>query len=96
MGSRAIALDKEDNVATATTGLAKGETIAVSPGNDMISKVLTQDIPYGHKFALRDIKKGEVIIKYGEVIGKATESIGKGDHVHIHNIEGLRGRGDRK
>jgi altronate dehydratase small subunit len=96
LGSRAIVLDKEDNVATATTGLAKEEAITVSPGSDMISKVLTQDIPYGHKFALKDIIKGEGVIKYGEVIGKATESIGKGDHAHIHNIEGLRGRGDRK
>lgn len=25
-------------------------------------------IPAGHKFALRDIKKGEYVIKYGEII----------------------------
>jgi altronate dehydratase small subunit len=43
---------------------------------------------------LKDIMKGTPIIKYGETIGSATENISKGDHVHVHNVEGLRGRGD--
>ena len=38
----------------------------------------------GHKIALRDIKKGEDIIKYGYKIGHATEDIKKGEHVHTH------------
>lgn len=41
----------------------------------------------GHKIALRDIKKGEDIIKYGYKIGHATEDIKKGEHVHTHNIK---------
>ena len=41
----------------------------------------------GHKVALRDIKKGEDIIKYGYKIGHATEDIKKGEHVHTHNIK---------
>ena len=40
----------------------------------------------GHKYALRDIKSGENIIKYGQPIGHATEDITKGDHVHTHNV----------
>lgn len=43
-------------------------------------------IPAGHKFALRDIKKGEYVIKYGEIIGRATEDIKKGEWVHTHNV----------
>ena len=43
---------------------------------------------------MKDIKKGTPIIKYGETIGLATEDIKEGDHVHVHNVEGLRGRGD--
>lgn len=46
----------------------------------------SDNIPKGHKEALRDIKKGEYIIKYGEVIGRATEDIKKGDWVHSHNL----------
>ena len=41
----------------------------------------------GHKYALRDIKKGEDIIKYGNPIGHATEDIKKGEHVHVHNVK---------
>ena len=48
-------------------------------GNDII--------PAGHKFALKDIKKGEYIYKYGEIIGRATEDIKKGEWVHTHNVK---------
>jgi altronate dehydratase small subunit len=54
-----------------------------------------QEIHFGHKFALRDIQQDELVIKYGEAIGQATTKIRKGEHVHIHNVEGLKGRGDK-
>ncbi len=41
----------------------------------------------GHKYAARDIKAGEDIIKYGQPIGHATEDIKKGEHVHTHNVK---------
>ena len=41
----------------------------------------------GHKYALRDISKGENIIKYGNPIGHATTDIKKGEHVHTHNVK---------
>ena len=41
----------------------------------------------GHKYALRDIKAGENIIKYGNPIGHATEDIKAGEHVHSHNVK---------
>jgi len=41
----------------------------------------------GHKFALRDIKEGENIIKYANPIGHATCDIKKGEHVHSHNMK---------
>jgi altronate dehydratase small subunit len=55
-----------------------------------------QTVNYGHKFAVRDIAQGEDVLKYGEVIGRATAAIPTGTHAHVHNIESLRGRGDRK
>lgn len=45
-----------------------------------------EDIPFGHKFALRDIPKGAPVMKYGARIGSATQSIPKGAHVHLHNM----------
>lgn len=89
-----IVIDTEDNVATGLMPLTSGESLSV--GSDSSSVItLLKDIPFGHKFALKDIMKGTPLIKYGETIGSATEYIKKGDHVHIHNVEGLRGRGDR-
>ena len=40
----------------------------------------------GHKYALRDIAKGENVIKYGNPIGHATADIKAGEHVHTHNV----------
>jgi altronate dehydratase small subunit len=44
--------------------------------------------------AVTDIARGEPVVKYGEMIGKASQDIRKGALVHIHNLEGARGRGD--
>ena len=41
----------------------------------------------GHKYAARDIKKGEDIIKYANPIGHATCDIKRGEHVHTHNVK---------
>lgn len=41
----------------------------------------------GHKWAIRDIKEGENIIKYGCPIGHATCDIKQGEHVHTHNLK---------
>ncbi len=40
------------------------------------------------------IPVGDGVIKYGEIIGRATCDIDVGDHVHVHNVESQRGRGD--
>ena len=36
----------------------------------------------------------ETLMKYGESIGRASRDIQKGDYVHVHNLEAMRGRGD--
>lgn len=41
----------------------------------------------GHKYALRDIRNGEDIIKYGNAIGHAICDIKRGEHVHTHNMK---------
>jgi len=45
------------------------------------------DIPAGHKYALRDIKEGETVIKYGQIIGRAKCDIKEGEWVHTHNVK---------
>lgn len=92
----AIVIDAGDNVATALRQLEPGASISVERAGEVVSITLLQTIPVGHKFALEDIEPGEPIVKYGEVVGQATRRIARGEHVHIHNVEGLRGRGDRR
>jgi altronate dehydratase small subunit len=95
MSLSALVVDKKDNVATALRQLEEGDSISVEVEDGVVAVVLRQSIPFGHKFSLKDIERGEPIIKYGETIGQATEKINRGEHVHIHNVEGLRGRGDK-
>ena len=53
-------------------------------GNDVI--------PAGHKFALRNISKGETIIKYGQVIGRATCDIKEGEFYRFGDNKTERGK----
>jgi altronate dehydratase small subunit len=70
-----------------------GEEVTIGMGEEERLVRVQGSIPYGHKFAVRDIAQGEDIIKYGEVIGRATNIIPFGTHAHIQNIESLRGLG---
>jgi (2R)-sulfolactate sulfo-lyase subunit alpha len=49
-----------------------------------------QDIPIGHKVALKDMAVGDTVIKYGVDIGKVVQPIRKGEHAHVHNIKTKR------
>ncbi|MDK2923798.1 MAG: (2R)-sulfolactate sulfo-lyase subunit alpha [Pseudothermotoga sp.] len=81
-----------DDVGVAVVDLKKGETARgrTLEGNTEYEIDVQQDIPLGHKIALRDIEQGEKVKEYGEIIGVATKKIMKGEHVHVHNIRTLR------
>ncbi len=92
-----LKVNPKDNVATLfANGIEKGDEIIVrdKAGNAETIRTLTA-IPYGHKIAVFDINQGDAIIKYGEKLGEATAPIRKGEHVHVHNLDSVRGRGDR-
>ena len=86
---RAIALTEKDNVATMIDKASKGEDVEVTIGKRKMVITAEDEIAFGHKIALKDIKKGEKVIKYGEPIGQATTDIKKGEHVHVHNIKSI-------
>lgn len=96
MQKRAVVINPQDNVATAVADLSAGSTVSFFLGQDVEQLSLLDHIPLGHKFALKDLKMGEEIIKYGESIGSSLTAIRKGEHVHVHNIQSNRGRGDWK
>ena len=94
----ALKVNDLDNVATIfANGITDGTIIEVrdKKGNSENVKVIG-DVPYGHKIAVKDIKKDEIITKYGEEIGIATADIKVGEYVHVHNLDSMRGRGDWK
>ena len=95
MPQDAVIVDEKDNVATALRDLESGSSVRLDIGDQAVDVAVSQTIPFGHKFALLDIEPGQPIVKYGEAIGLATTKIVKGAHAHVHNVEGLRGRGDK-
>ena len=78
-----IKINKDDNVAVALKPIAKGTTLNVA-GIDVTT---VEDIPQGHKFVIKAIKKGEPVVKYGFRIGFAQADIPVGAWVHTHNLK---------
>lgn len=95
MNYKAVAISLSDNVATALDEIPADSVVAIRRGEEILTIIVPQTIPFGHKFALQPLKAGETVIKYGQVIGVAMQDIGGGCHVHVHNVESLRGRGDK-
>lgn len=93
--TRALVMKPSDNVATVLEDLAPQTEITLQIGNEKRIIRLAEMIRFGHKFAIRTIPRGEAVIKYGEPIGLATQDIEVGRHVHVHNLESTRGRGDK-
>ena len=92
MVKKAIQIDEKDNVATTTSEVEAGEQLEViSPDGRVILKPrVAEPIPFGHKLAIKPVKKGENIVKYGEVIGVATQPIEAGAWVNTHNVGSAR------
>ena len=74
-----IKLNEKDNIGVAPMPI---------PENTKINfDVLTKDeIPFGHKISLTEIKKGNFVYKYGQIIGTASNDILSGQHVHSHTL----------
>jgi altronate hydrolase len=80
-------INDNDLVAVAVKEIRKGEKL------DIDNSVIAQDnIPMGHKIALKEIQKGEEIYKYGYSIGQASENISQGGWVHTHNVKFSEGK----
>ena len=92
---RAIVLNPGDNVATLIDKGGSAEIAADLRGEKSGKVVLKQDIPFGHKVALAAIEPSADVVKYGKVIGETTAPVEVGEHVHVHNVDSKRGRGDK-
>ena len=90
-----LVMDGSDNVATCMIEMKAGETVEVAVGDQNKRILLVDPIPFGHKLALFHLDAGDEIVKYGAVIGRASQHIEAGQHVHVHNVESIRARGDK-
>ena len=79
---QAIHISPIDNVVVALHPIAKGTLVKV----DGLAVTALEDIPQGHKMAVKPIKNGENVIKYGFPIGHATADAEPGTWMHTHNV----------
>jgi (2R)-sulfolactate sulfo-lyase subunit alpha len=85
--------DRRDNVGVLVVeNLAAGTDMlcVVTEDNSELHAVNNQEVPIGHKVALRDLGVGDTVIKYGQDIGRVVAPIRRGDHVHTHNLKTKR------
>ena len=85
--------DPKDTVAVVVVeGVKAGQDLIgwIMDEDRTIALKAEQDIPIGHKLALKNITSGDTIIKYGVDIGKSVADIKAGAHAHVHNIKTKR------
>jgi altronate hydrolase len=71
-----------DDVGLVVGEVSRGTAIRTAAG--VVTAI--DDIPAGHKVAVRAVPAGAPVHKYGEVIGMARQDIAPGAHVHLHNL----------
>lgn len=78
-----VAKTGRDNVGLVVHAVGQGTPVLVDGGDIVPAR---DDIPAGHKIALRPIAQGGAVRKYGATIGVARNDIAPGEHVHVHNM----------
>ena len=87
MTTNAMIIDPKDTVAVAIEPVKKGDTLRWTDAQGAAHELTAlTDIPIYHKFAIKDMAKGDEVVKYGEHIGLAACDIKAGEHVHVHNV----------
>ena len=85
--------DPRDTVAVVVVeGVKAGAELTgwIMDDDRTVNLVARQDIPIGHKIALKDMAVGDTAMKYGSDIGKVVAPIEAGQHAHVHNIKTKR------
>ncbi|HYI04703.1 MAG TPA: UxaA family hydrolase [Reyranella sp.] len=85
--------DAADTVAVVVVeGVAAGTAMTgwVMDDDRLIELQAQQDIPIGHKVALKDMDVGDTVVKYGIDMGKVVAPIRKGEHAHVQNVKTKR------
>ena len=78
-----IRIHEDDNVVVAINTLAAGTVVDLGT----VQVTAAEEIPAGHKMAIKDIACGADVTKYGFRIGNAKEDIKAGQWIHTHNVK---------
>src|SRR5260370_28094399 len=70
-----------DDVGLVVSDVPRGTLIRTAVG--LVTAI--DDIPLGHKVAVRAVPAGAPVHKYGEVIGVARDDIAPAAHAHSHD-----------
>ena len=92
MAHGALMHEDVDDVAVVIQDVTKGDDVRVVTleSTEMGLVRAIENIPLGHKIALRDMAEGKEVIKYGRAIGRTTKNVAKGAHVHTQNVRSIR------
>jgi (2R)-sulfolactate sulfo-lyase subunit alpha len=73
-------------------GIKAGQELSgwVMDGDKTVTIKVQNDIPIGHKVAMKNLAVGDTVIKYGVDIGKVVAEIKAGEHLHVHNVKTKR------
>ena len=85
--------DAADTVAVVVVeGVKAGQALTgwIMDEDRMVDVQARQDIPIGHKVALKDMNPGDTVVKYGIDMGRVVAPIKAGEHAHVHNIKTKR------
>ena len=85
--------DANDTVAVAVVeGIKAGTELTawIMDDDRTVNIKALQDIPMGHKIAMKDLAVGDTVMKYGVDIGKVVAPARAGEHAHVHNIKTKR------
>ena len=90
MATDIIIHDEKDNVGVVVIDkIAPKQDCAcwIMENDKTVNVPSINEVPLGHKIALKDLKVGDTIFKYGHDNGKVVKEIKKGEHVHVHNVK---------
>lgn len=78
-----LLIHPEDSVVITLKSFSAGETIIFNEQTILVK----EEIPIGHKIAIKDHQVNQNVVRYGFPIGSAKEPIKIGDWVHTHNVQ---------
>ena len=87
MKTNGIFIDPAEHVDTLAEAVKAGETVSYVKAGTVYGQTAMEDIPQYHKMAIKELHKGQTVLKYGARICEATWEIATGSWEHRHNLD---------